>query len=92
MSEETENQRKPIIGQSVHYTDYGKKGEKYPPDHQAAIITGVNDDGTVALQVFYKAGGLFDVSHCEQSETYQNGTWTWPPFINRCKEGGGCRP
>jgi hypothetical protein len=47
---------KPTIGRIVHYTNLGDRDGKYPPEIQAAIITGVNDDGTVALHVFYKTG------------------------------------
>lgn len=33
--------QKPSIGRIVHYTNLGDKDGKYPPEVQAAIITGV---------------------------------------------------
>jgi hypothetical protein len=42
----------PTVGRTVHYTNLGDKDGKYPPQVQAAIITGVyrrDPDGNVAL-------------------------------------------
>jgi hypothetical protein len=73
---------KPTIGRIVHYTNLGDRDGKYPPQVQAALITGVNEDGTVSLHVFYRTG-QFDlpsvayVEHeagCEEAR----GKWTWP--------------
>ena len=55
------------IGRIVHYTNLGDRDGKYPPTVQAAIITGLNDDGTVSLHVFYKTG-QFDLASCAWSE------------------------
>jgi hypothetical protein len=33
--------QKPTIGRIVHYTNLGDKDGKYPPETQAAVITGV---------------------------------------------------
>lgn len=33
--------QQPTIGRTVHYTNLGDKDGKYPPEIQAAIITGV---------------------------------------------------
>lgn len=75
----------PSIARIVHYTNLGDRDGKYPPTVQAAIITGLNDDGTVSLHVFYKTG-QFDLARCEQ--TYADagsegarGKWSWPPRI-----------
>jgi len=57
---------KPSIGRIVHYTNLGDRDGKYPPEIQAALITGVNDDGTVALKVFYKTG-VFDMPSVAQA-------------------------
>ncbi len=73
---------KPTIGRIVHYTNLGDRDGKYPPTVQAAIITGINDDGTVSLHVFYKTG-QFDLARCEEtvaragSDTAR-GMWCWP--------------
>ncbi len=73
---------KPSIGRIVHYTNLGDRDGKYPPQVQAAIITGVNDDGTVSLHVFYKTGA-FDLASCNQTEAaagseMARGHWCWP--------------
>lgn len=41
---------KPSIGRMVHYTNLGDKDGKYPPEIQAAVITGVYNtlSGTAA--------------------------------------------
>lgn len=70
----------PTIGRIVHYTNLGDKDGKYPPEQQAAIITGINSDGTVALKIFYKTG-IFDMQSVSFSESYERGHWSWPPKV-----------
>lgn len=57
---------KPTVGRIVHYTNLGDRDGKYPPEIQAALITGVNSDGTVSLKVFYRTG-VFDMPSVEQA-------------------------
>lgn len=71
---------KPTIGRIVHYTNLGDKDGKYPPEQQAAIITKVYSDTTVALKIFYKTG-LFDRDSVPYSENYECGHWSWPPKV-----------
>lgn len=73
-------EQKPSIGRIVHYTNLGDKDGRYPPEQQAAIITGLNADGTVALHILYKTG-QFDMAAVPQSETYERGHWSWPPRV-----------
>lgn len=74
---------KPTIGRIVHYTNLGDRDGKYPPEKQAALITGVNVDETVSLHVFYRTGG-FDmpaVEHAglaEAGSEEARGMWQWP--------------
>jgi len=73
---------KPTVGRIVHYTNLGDRDGKYPPEIQAALITGVNSDGTVALHVFYKTG-QFDMpavafTHEDAGTDAARGLWTWP--------------
>ena len=73
---------KPSIGRIVHYTNLGDRDGKYPPTVQAAIITGVNDDGSVSLHVFYKTGA-FDLASCLSTSAVAGteearGLWSWP--------------
>lgn len=74
---------KPTVGRIVHYTNLGDRDGRYPPQVQAAIITGVNDDGTVALHIFYKTG-QFDMQTVPKSDAAPGsdaarGHWNWPP-------------
>lgn len=76
---------KPSIGRIVHYTNLGDRDGKYPPTVQAAIITGINDDGSVSLHVFYKTG-QFDLAKCEQTDApagseAARGKWCWPARV-----------
>lgn len=80
---------KPTIGRIVHYTNLGDRDGKYPPEVQAAIITGVRQDGppandNVSLHVFYKTGA-FDLAACEYAgddvvagTEQARGKWQWP--------------
>lgn len=71
---------KPSVGRIVHYTNLGDKDGRYPPEQQAALITRVNPDGTVALKVFYPTG-IFDMPSVPESAEYERGKWTWPPKV-----------
>jgi len=68
----------PTIGRIVHYTNLGDKDGKYPPETQAAIITGINQDETVSLKIFYRTG-MFDMPSVRFSEEPERGHWNWPP-------------
>lgn len=85
---------KPSIGRIVHYTNLGDKDGRYPPEQQAAIITGIYSvpegaeqiDETkptgmhVDLHVFYRTGDFF-MTAVPYSESYERGHWTWPPRV-----------
>lgn len=70
----------PSIGRIVHYTNLGDKDGRYPPETQAAIITKVNEDDTVALKIFYPTG-IFDMPRVPFSEEPARGHWNWPPRV-----------
>ena len=55
------------VGRVVQYTNLGDRDGKYPPEVQAALITGLNADGTVSLHVFYRTGG-FDMPSVSYTE------------------------
>lgn len=85
---------KPTVGRIVHYTNLGDRDGKYPPEVQAALITGVNldhtgePDGTVSLHVFYRTG-QFDMPRVEETTAAPGseaarGKWAWPAMV-----GGG---
>ncbi len=78
----------PTVGRIVHYTNLGDRDGKYPPEIQAALITGVNvpvpGDGpqTVSLHVFYKTW-QFDMPAVHYTDEPAGsegarGRWTWP--------------
>jgi hypothetical protein len=85
----------PTIGRIVHYTNLGDKDGKYPPEQQAAIVTGTypevppDREGPhdsqigpmhVDLHIFYKTG-QFDMKSVPFSENYERGHWSWPPRV-----------
>jgi len=80
---------KPTVGRIVHYTNLGDKDGRYPPEQQAAIVTGVypeHAEGTTGthgpmhadLHIFYKTGE-FNMTGVPFSENYERGHWSWPP-------------
>lgn len=81
---------KPTIGRIVHYTNLGDKDGRFPPEQQAAIVTGVYPavistsnapgDMHVDLHIFYRTGE-FDMKTVPFAETYERGHWTWPPKV-----------
>lgn len=86
---------KPTVGRIVHYTNLGDKDGRYPPEQQAAIITGVypregfasdttlvvNGEGVVTNVDLhiFYRTGQFDMQAVPFSETYERGHWSWPP-------------
>jgi len=69
----------------VHYTNLGDRDGKYPPQAIAAVITKVNEDGTVALKCFYPTG-IFDCDKIAFTEAAPateeaRGKWAWPPYV-----------
>lgn len=86
-----ENKMKPTVGRIVHYTNLGDKDGRFPPEQQAAIITGVYPAATadniaqvgeshVDLHIFYRTG-QFDMKAVPFSETDERGHWSWPPKL-----------
>jgi len=85
----------PTLGRIVHYTNLGDAEGKYPPEQQAALITGIKlhnefyegqpppdseeNKYRVTLHIFYKAG-QFDMEAPFSAE-YKRGHWTWPPKV-----------
>ena len=85
---------KPTVGRIVHYTNLGDRDGRYPPEIQAALITGVkriaDDPSTedvesfydVDLHIFYRTG-QFDIpkvpfTTAEPGSDGARGKWTWP--------------
>jgi len=75
----------PTIGRIVHYTNLGDADGRYPPEAQAAIITGVHlptppdDVPFVDLHIFYRTGDFY-MQRVPFSETpMERGHWNWPP-------------
>lgn len=80
----------PTVGRIVHYTNLGDKDGRYPPEQQAAIVTGVypragqeaqvSPDMRVDLHIFYRSGD-FLMEAVPFSEAYERGHWSWPPKV-----------
>ena len=79
---------KPTVGRIVHYMNLGDADGRFPPETQAAIITGVDAANIgepvqesrydVDLHIFYLTG-QFDMQKVPFSPTAKRGHWTWPP-------------
>jgi hypothetical protein len=71
----------PSVGRIVHYVSYGTPGGEYTRQNRAAVITEVNDDGTVGLAVLNPEGFFFNrgVEHDASGEL--GGTWHWPERV-----------
>lgn len=64
------------IGEMVLYTNLGDADGEFPPEQQAAVITGVNEDGTVSLKIFYRTG-TFDMQNVAHSHEYKRRHWSY---------------
>lgn len=67
---------KPSVGRIVHYK--APANDEYPPRTLAALITMVNEDGTVALCCFGPFGFGFRNNITQGDEQSQ---WNWPPRV-----------
>lgn len=80
----TASKMTPTVGRIVHYTNLGDRDGKFPPEIQAAIVTGINPHGSVSLCVLYRTGFFFMdvVDHAEdgvEAGTEEaRGYWQWP--------------
>lgn len=66
----------PSVGRIVHYQSYNEKGACA----YAAIITQVNEDGTVELATF-GPNSLYYQHGVSFSETPKESHWSWPPKV-----------
>jgi len=82
----------PTVGRIVHYQNLGDKDGRYPPETQAALITGAklrepakaHDDAPcseacyiVDLHIFYRTGDFFMLDVPYNPEA-TSGHWRWP--------------
>ncbi len=66
--------QKPSIGRIVHYTNLGDKDGKYPPEIQAALITGVYSDiATGGEEEANKLGAVADSPLVDLTVFYRTG-------------------
>lgn len=66
------------VGRIVHYMSLGSADGEYPPETQAALVTGINADGTPSLVVFSRTGS-HNVQSVPYAEAPSRGHWSWPP-------------
>ncbi len=66
-------EQKPSIGRIVHYTEGGKP--------LPALITEVDTDEVVSLNVFYPVGSDLKLGQIRFSKEAQEGCWSWPPRV-----------
>lgn len=70
----------PSVGRVVHYVAYGTPNGEYLPEHRAAIITEVHDQGVVGLAILNPTGMFFN-REIAYDAAGASGTWHWPEFV-----------
>ncbi|MBN1210659.1 MAG: hypothetical protein JXB05_37775 [Myxococcaceae bacterium] len=73
--------QKPSIGRIVHFVMPAIPSINKPPESHAALVTGVNDDGTVSLTAFPPGKMAYTVENASEGPDAAGtgGHWTWPP-------------
>lgn len=73
-------EQKPSIGRVVHYEALGSANGQFPVGEcRAAIITSLNEDGSVALCILNPTGMYFNQSVKQNAlAEKQGGCWHWP--------------
>lgn len=74
-------EQQPSIGRIVHYTSYGTPGGEYGKECRAAVVTQINEDGTLGLAVLNPTGMFFNPSIMADYTATQGGTWHWPERV-----------
>lgn len=69
---------KPTIGRVVHYQRHGSPDGTHKSEPSPAIITKVNEDGTVSLAVFNPTGMYFQAVAKQAIADPIPGCWNWP--------------
>ena len=68
----------PSVGRIVHYQSYGTPKGEYDSLARAAVVTQVNEDGTVGLFIMNPTGVFFPTS-VRHANPPKAGCWSWPP-------------
>lgn len=79
--------RKPIIGDTVHYQSYGTPNGEYLPEPRAAIVTSTTkaDEGLLSVCILNPTG-LFFHENLPFAEKPTPGHWNWPQTNTTTKE------
>jgi hypothetical protein len=64
----------PTVGRIVHYRPLADEDQ----ETLMALITGLNDDGTVYLEIHPPGRPVFFSTHARYSLDFEPGTWSWP--------------
>lgn len=78
--EQKVSSQKPSVGRIVHYQSFGTPGGEYKSVPRAAVVTQVNDDGSVGLCILNPTGQFFNPV-TQYSEEPKPGCWNWPPKV-----------
>ncbi len=71
----------PTVGRVVYYVAYGTPGGEYKAGaERAAMITQVNEDGTIGLFIMNPTGVYFNTSVKQDQEGKKPGTWHWMTY------------
>lgn len=69
----------PTVGRMVHYISRGSADGVFKSVPRAAVITQINEDGTVGLCVLNPEGMYFNQSVPKRTAD-EVGVWDWMPF------------
>ncbi len=74
--------QKPTIGRIVHYHSYGTPGGEFKSEARAAVVTAVNENGTIDLFIMNPTGIFLNrgiSAGGPDADTPTPGCWNWPP-------------
>ena len=78
------SEQKPSVGRIVHYQSYGTPGGEFKSKPRAAVVSAVNDDGTLDLCVLNPEGLFFNRGVSmggPDGSAPTPGCWNWPPKV-----------
>ena len=71
----------PTIGRIVLYQRHGSPNGQHKSEPSPAVVTQVNEDGTVSLFVMNPNGVYFNHNTKQDEHGAGPGTWRWPPRV-----------
>ena len=76
-------EQKASVGRIVHYEALGSADGRFPVGEcRAAVVTAINEDGSLAMCILNPTGMYFNQSVNQNAmEKKQGGVWHWPERV-----------